>query len=200
MASRVDRAHHAAQEILETALEETGKQVVGLDGEEVARKLKRGDCALCTTFRNCLAHQIAGYLGRLDKGMRTIYSYSPDDACGVYETPNEALSTGCGIHLIAWTREKKASFERMLEEFTIQWHATRAKLLCARSGALCLALDVALVNDRQVRARQGYANMLGSLGVAPTPVWNEIKPIHRVRRRGTITATRARQSGVTPGR
>lgn len=160
------------REILRRALEDTAKQVEAWEPATTVQRLRRGDCECCQRLRNNLARHLASYLGRKNKGMRGIYSYNPDYVCGEYQNSDERTSSASGIHLIARTRNKTATLPRV-QAFIEQWQRVRTEVLCPQATAMCLSLDVAVVSDREVQARKGYASMLGSLSVKPMQVWSD---------------------------
>jgi hypothetical protein len=145
---------------------------LGLKGSaRVVELLRRGYCQSCETLRFNLARQVADYISLVDPGLRALYLYDPEYASGDYECAKTASSPSSGIHLIAWTRAKKSIPSDMLQELRAAFQDARTDILCPDASGLCYSLNVAVVNDAQVRTRKGYAAMIDSTTIRPTQVW-----------------------------
>jgi len=160
-----------ARGMFRRAIAESAPQL-GLKGSaQVVERLRRGYCQSCETLRFNLARQVADYVALVDPDMRALYLYDPEYASGDYECAKSASSPSSGIHLIAWTRAKKSIPSDMLQELRAAFQDARADILCPDASGLCYSLNVAVVNDAEVRTRKGYAAMIDSTSIRPTQVW-----------------------------
>jgi hypothetical protein len=160
-----------ARSMFRRAIADSAPQL-GLKGSaQVVETLRRGYCQSCETLRFNLARQVADYIALVDPDMRALYLYDPEYASGDYECAKTASSPSSGIHLIAWTRAKKSIPSDKLQELRAAFQDARADILCPDASGLCYSLNVAVVNDADVRTRKGYASMIDSTTVRPTQVW-----------------------------
>lgn len=144
---------------------------LGLKGStKVVESLRKGYCQSCETLRYNLARQVADYFAEVDPDLRALYLYDPEYASGDYECSETGSSPSSGIHLIVWTRAKKSIPSDMLQELSVAFHDARADVLCPEASGLCYSLNVAVVNDAEVRTRKGYAAMIDSTTIRLTQV------------------------------
>jgi hypothetical protein len=122
-------------------------------------------------LRYNLAWQVADYLAQVDAGMRAVYLYDPEYPCGNYDSLDEGPSPSSAINLIVWTRAQGSISQALVENLSAAFHAARAKILCPNVTGWCFALQVAFVDDVQVRQCEGYAMMINSPAVRPTQIW-----------------------------
>lgn len=170
-------ALRATREMFKHAIQDTAIQLEVQSPSRAVDLLRRGDCNQCDILRHNLAREVGGYLATVDRDLRAVYMYDPDSACGAYEGFHRGSSPSSSIHLIAWTRTQKSLSTRMLQELRQAFDQARREVLCAQATALCYGLNLTVVNDAQVRARQGYAAMIDSLSARPLRVW--AKTAHR---------------------
>ena len=160
-----------ARQMFRRAIVQTAPQL-GLKGSaQVVENLRRGHCQSCETLRFNLARQLADYVALVDPDLRALYLYDPEYASGDYDCAKTASSPSSGIHLIAWTRAKKSIPSDTLQELSSAFQDARNDILCPDASGLCFSLNVAVVNDAEVRARKGYAAMIDSTTIRPTEVW-----------------------------
>ena len=171
MSKPASNYREVARRMFRRAILQTAPQL-GLKGSaKVVESLQRGYCQSCETLRFNLARQVADYIAEVDPGLRALYLYDPEYASGEYECATTASSPSAGIHLIAWTRAKKSISADMLQELRTAFQDARTAILCQDASGLCFSLNVAVVNDVEVRTRKGYAAIIDSTSIRPTQVW-----------------------------
>ena len=134
-------------------------------------ELQRGDCDKCQVFRINLARQVADYLANLDSDLRAVYAYNPDYAFGDYQSTGAKKSLSSALYLLAWTRTLKTIPTDAITGLSQAFLNARKSFLCSEASAMCLSLNLQVVSDKQVQARQGYAAMIDSLNIRPNQVW-----------------------------
>ncbi len=175
MSKPVSSFREIARQMFRRAIVQSAPQL-GLKGSaQVVASLRRGYCQSCETLRFNLARQVADYISVVDPDLRALYLYDPEYASGDYECAKTASSPSSGIHLIAWTRAKKSIPSDTLQELRAAFHDARNDFLCPEASGLCFSLNVAVVNDAEVRARKGYAAMIDSTTIRPTQVWTKYR-------------------------
>ena len=175
MAKQASGYSQVARRMFRRALVDTEIQLRLRKSIEVMAKLRKGSCQECETLRYNLARQVAEYLAELDKDLRGLYLYDPDYACGDYEHPCRGSSPAAGVNLIAWTRTKKSIPAETIEGLSAAFREARANILCAEATGYCYSLNMAVVNDIEVRERKGHAAMIDSAMVRPTQVWSKYR-------------------------
>ncbi len=170
MASQTS-ARQAARVMFRHAIADSSTQLGLKESKQVIEALRKGDCYHCDTVRYNLARRIAEYLTTLDADMRAIYMYNPEYVSGDYESPRTPASPSSAINLIAWTRTKHSVPADVIEALGVAFQDARADILCEKASGLCFSLNVAVVNDAEVRTRKGYAALIDSVSVRPTEVW-----------------------------
>ena len=175
MSKPASNFQQVARRMFRHAIADSAPQL-GLKGStQVIQSLQRGHCQSCETLRFNLARQVADYMSLVDPDMRALYLYDPEYASGDYECAKTASSPSSGIHLIAWTRAKKSIPSDMLQELRAAFQDARTEILCPDASGLCYSLNVAVVNDADVRSRKGYAAMIDSTTIRPTQVWSKYR-------------------------
>jgi hypothetical protein len=149
-------------EAIQFCIEKTGLQT----RDEVLETVQMADCWICEYLRYGLAKGLAAYLGSVDDAVRAVYSYDPERATGA-----EGGITSPGISLIVWASRRSAALSSVANLLTSAVAAERDGLGCPKSDALCLALDVQIVDDAQVESRCGYGALIRSLYVRPVEIW-----------------------------
>ena len=171
MSKSASNVRQVARGMFRRAIVQSAPQL-GLKGSaRVVESLRRGYCQSCETLRFNLARQVADYFSLVDPDLRALYLYDPEYASGDYECAKSASSPSSGIHLIAWTRAKKSIPSDLLQELRTAFQDARTDILCPDASGLCYSLNIAVVNDAEVRARKGYAAMIDSTTIRPTQVW-----------------------------
>lgn len=159
-----------AQGMFEQALNATARQA-NLPYAELVQMMRNGDCYECETLRQQLAHQVAFYLAEVEPRLRAIYRYDPTFAFGEEDRDRTMPSESAGIHLIVWTRTKSQGLVEQVAALQRAFAEARRQWLCPKAVEWCYALNIVVVDDLEVKARQGYAALIDSLWVRPTKLW-----------------------------
>ncbi len=163
-ATKVDGA--VAAGMMAGAIEYCAQKAGFLGKEEALAALRSADCTACEYLRHGLAREVASFLGSVDSTVKAIYSYDPEHATGA----EDALSSP-GINLVAHVSRKSAALTSVVGLVTAALAEERGRLACPKANALCHALDIQIVDDRQVEGRSGYGALVNSLHVRPLQIW-----------------------------
>lgn len=166
-----------ARAIFKRALADSAAQLRLKDPEEAIAFFRRGDCDQCSILRHSLARRIGDYLSTVDPNLRAVYLFDPDAGCDVYEYFHRTSTPWCALNLIVWTHKSKSASSNALKELREALDLPRAAVLCPKATALCFALNATVVDNAEVKARQGYAAMLNSFRTHPNQVWGRPKPV-----------------------
>lgn len=162
-----------AQQMFERALDETARQV-GNSRAELAHALRRGNCYECEPLRQHLAQQVAAHLAGVEPRLRAVYRFDPTFAFGEDDREREMPSESAAIDLLVWTEDKTAGLVEQVAALHHAFAEARQDWLCPQAVEWCFGLNIVLVDDREVKARQGYAALIDSLWVRPTRLWSRL--------------------------
>jgi hypothetical protein len=157
--------------IMQDALSFTAAKSGLAGGEQSQAAVRRGECAVCEYLRYGLALGVAKYLGSMDDAIKAVYTYDPE-----YATANDGVFDGGprrspGISLIAWANRKSAALSSVVGMLSAAIGEELKRLACPHGNALCMMLDVQVIDDSDVEARSGYGALVNSLFVSPLEVW-----------------------------
>jgi hypothetical protein len=175
MSNETSDLRNVVQKMFKRAIAQSATQVGLKNSAELIERLRTGDCQRCETLRYNLARQMADYLSELDPDLRGLYLFDPDYACGDYEHPCQGESPAAGVNLIAWTRIKKSIPPEIVQRLRAAFLDARTNIACPDATGYCLHLNLAVVNDAQVRERRGDAALIDSTTVRPTQVWSKYR-------------------------
>lgn len=139
--------------------------------EEAAYAMRHGDCYQCEEFHRILSQFVAQELAAADGGLRAVYRFDPELGSGEDSRPRLFPSESSAIDLLVWTEHKNEALQQCASALELAFEDERADWICAKALEWCHALNIVIVDDEQVRARQGYAALIDSLWVRPTRVW-----------------------------
>ena len=134
--------------------------------------LRAGRCDICGYVAESLTQQVVEYLGQVDKTVKAIYQYEPEDAA--LRSPSKtSLANGQrgGINLIAWVDRKSAALNALGDTLETELTESRRKIGCKNAQPACFTLDVRLVDNTEVAERRGYGIVVNSRYVRSTQVW-----------------------------
>ncbi len=157
--------------MFERALAATVLQSQGTSAE-LRQALRDGDCYECEALRRHLEQEIAFYLAEADPRLRAIYRFDPTFAFGEDAREQGLPSESSAINLLAWTGEKSSELTEQISALCRAFADARAKWLCPKAVEWCHALNIAVIDDAEIKERHGYAVLLDSLWVRPTRLWN----------------------------
>lgn len=136
------------------------------DIETVEELLRQGDGAARGYFEYGLARELAEHVGALDDEVQAVYLYDPEAASedAVFGRPMPTM-----VHLVVWARRKTGALSSLLAALDQSVSQRYAEMLDA-SDQMHL-LDVQVVDDAAVNARNGFGAMLAWLHNRPLMVW-----------------------------
>lgn len=166
---------NTARAMFKGALADSAAQLGIKDLDEAIAFFRRDDCDQCSVLRHNLARRIGNYLASVDPNLQAVYLFDPDAACDVYEDFHTVSTSWCALNLIVWTRTSKSLSSKALEELRQELDKALTQVLCPKATALCFALNTVVVNNAEVKARQGYAAMIHSFKTHPNQAWSRPK-------------------------
>ncbi len=164
-----------ARAMFNRAIADSATQLGIKDVEAAVASFRRDDCDQCSILRHNLARRIGDYLSTVDPNLQAVYLFDPDAACDVYEDFHRVPTSWCALNLIVWTRTSKSRSVNALGELSEALEKARTRVLCPKATAHCFALNATVVNNTEVKARQGYAALINSFRVKPNQVWSRPK-------------------------
>jgi hypothetical protein len=167
----------AARAIFKRAIADSATQLGIKDSEAAIAFFRRGDCDQCSILRNNLARRIGDYLSSVDPNLQAVYLFNPDSACDTYEDLDTVSTPWSALNLIVWTGTSKSLSTSTLKGLREELDEARSQALCPKATALCFALNMAVVNNTEVKARRGYAAMIHSIWTRPMQVWSRPKSV-----------------------
>jgi hypothetical protein len=163
---QANRAHA----LFERAFVETLAQS-NLSRDDAAYAMRHGDCYQCEEFHRLLSQLVAQELANVDSGLRAVYRFDPALGSGEDSLPRTFPSESSAIDLLVWTEHKNESLQQCASALELAFEDERAEWICDKAVEWCHTLNIVIVDDEQVRTRQGYAALIDSLWVRPTRVW-----------------------------
>lgn len=136
---------------------------LGKSQDEVVRLLAQGDRWVHSTLRYALVTQVCQYLSRLGTVVRSVYIYG---SC-----MEDRAKPSSDVDIIIWVNEKTDALAVLLEQLNLLISGYYRALLGDKASRMARMLDIHLVDDREVEAREGYGAVLGSVYTSPVQVW-----------------------------
>jgi hypothetical protein len=164
-------------EMFREAFAETARQS-NLSPAQTGSAIADGDCMECEEFHQRLAYQIALYLAEREPTLRGVYRFDPTFASGEDARIRALPSESSMIELLVWTELRSDALIQEARALQEAFGEERLNWVCPKALEWCHALNIIVVDDRDVQMRHGYAALLDSLWVRPTRVWGktEIPP------------------------
>jgi len=164
---RIPDASSAAEAALDVALHYCCDKLGAGSIDTVKESLRQGDSTSRGYFNFSLAHAVAEYLGAFDRDVTSVYLFdydaTPEDLCFGEAVCNLLL------HLIVRVNRPTAAFQSLVE-------ALDGALIRRYAGVMGMdepahLLDVQVVEEEDVRLRNGYGALLSSVHHRPIQVW-----------------------------
>jgi hypothetical protein len=160
------------------------------DVRRARHALLRGDCRHCSCVNEGLILQLSNYIGRVAGSVRAIYAVRPEGK----EAPDEGSEhrPHGGIHLVVWVERKSPALKALAGTLDAVLGTTLRKLGCPIANPECYALDVDLVDDRDVSERRGFGMLVHYPRLGRSQAWKaspEQLPIEQPATPGEVSYT-----------
>jgi len=148
------------------------------DPEQTTIALRRGRCDVCTLLSDCLVQQISEYLGRMDKMVKAVYRFEPENFLLQKESAFKSASgQKTGINLVAWVDRKSPALSALGNTLESVLTESRKKFGCQNAMPACYVMDVQLVDDKDVQERRGYGVVINSMYLHATQIWSRLEAL-----------------------
>jgi hypothetical protein len=142
--------------------------------------LHNGRCDACDFLSYSLVRQIAELLGRMDKTVRAVYMFGPDNApVSLSAGKGWTRKRASGINLVAWVDRKTPALWALGETLENAIAVSRRNLGCVNASNACYNLNIHLVDDREANEGSGYGTIVRSMYVRSIQVWNRVEQFER---------------------
>jgi hypothetical protein len=176
--AQIDRT--LTDQMVEQAIQECAELHFAGNARRLRQAILSGQCEYCRCVSDHLARQISEYLGRVDNTVKAIYQYEPLDDLPATEEEARSPKRGSGIGLIAWVDRKSAAFSALVSMLETVLSESYRNLGCVDASPRCFALEVAMVDDRDVQDGRGFGQLVKNPYLHSTSVWKrgtESKPV-----------------------
>jgi len=174
---QIDQA--LTDKMVERAVEACAEEHFAGDSRRMRRALLQGQCEHCSCLSVSLVHQIADYLGQVDRTVKAIYEYRPsfdDDLLSPFDQDRAALKEHTGINLVAWVERKSAALSALVESLEKALTLSQLKIGCVKAAPSCFTLDVQMVDDRDVNERRGFGLLVEAPALRVRQIWERTTP------------------------
>jgi hypothetical protein len=159
-----------ADKMVEQAISHCAEKSFGGDTQRTLQYLRQGRCDICGLVIDDLVVQIGEYLGRMDKTVKAVYKYGPEQMTNA-SRPDKRGPRKTGINLVAWADRKSAALEALGTTLESALSESRRKVGCRIATPACYTLDLQIVDDEDVHQRRGYGVVVDSLYLRSSKVW-----------------------------
>jgi hypothetical protein len=143
------------------------------DVHQVRQALAKGQCDHCRCIFDSLARQIGAHLGQVDNQVRAVFQYeamlAPDSA---QPGDENGPRTHPGLHLIIWVERKSAALSTLAEAIKAALSGSLDAMLCPTAAPECVAVDLEMVDDRDIQASRGFGLLAKSPLLKSHRVWD----------------------------
>jgi hypothetical protein len=175
---QIDQA--LTDKMVERAVEACAEEHFAGDARRMRRALLQGQCEHCSCLSGSLVHQIADYLGQVDRTVKAIYEYRPsfdDDLLSPFDQDRGALKEHTGINLVAWVERKSAALSALVESLEKALTLSQLKIGCVKAAPSCFTLDVQMVDDRDINERRGFGLLVEAPAIRVRQIWERTTPV-----------------------
>jgi pyruvate phosphate dikinase-like enzyme len=164
-----------ADEMVEKAVAYCADRKFSGDTDETMLALHRGRCDICNALTDCLVREVSEYLGQMDKMVKAVYRFEPEDfllqKAGTLKSTS-GLKTG--INLVAWVDRKSPALSALGSTLESVLAESRRKFGCQNAKPACYVMDIQLVDDKDVQERRGYGVVINNMYLHATQVWSRL--------------------------
>jgi hypothetical protein len=151
------------------------------DKEVAYQALHNGRCDACDFLSFSLVRQIAEYLGRVDKTVRAVYMFRPDNApISLSAGRTRPRKRASGINLVAWVDRKTPALRALGATLENVIAVSRRNLGCVNASNACYNLNIHLVDDREANEGSGYGTLVQSMYVRSIQVWTRVEQFDQI--------------------
>ena len=133
------------------------------------QEIQQGNCEVCGAVSDCIARQVGGYLGQMDRTVKAVFKYEPESATArpvlaalaALGSEPMPLRKG-GINLVAWVSRKSAAFNSLSSTLESVISERRRKIHCKNALAACYVLDIKTIDETEVFENRGLAMIANS--------------------------------------
>jgi hypothetical protein len=151
------------------------------DQEVAYEALHNGRCDACDFLSFSLVRQIAEYLGRVDKTVRAVYMFRPDNApLSLSAGKTRARKRASGMNLVAWVDRKTPALRALGATLENVIAVSRRNLGCVNASNACYNLNIHLVDDREANEGSGYGTLVQSMYVRSIQVWTRVEQFDQI--------------------
>lgn len=167
---QIDQA--LADQMLEKAVAACAQKYFNGNIEWSYQALRQGRADICSELSRNLSRQIAAYLGNIDKTVKAIFEYTPDEAgARLPEIEKAAYAWRCSINLVAWVERKSAALNALVSTLKITLTESQRRLIWGPHSASGIELDLEMVADEEVYEQRGLGVVAGHERIRSSQVW-----------------------------
>ena len=162
-----------ADNMIENAVELCADKFFTGNTDWAMQALRQGRDDVCEMLSDSLGVQISEYLGGMDKTVKAIFRYEVDEEHLHDEKLDDETQGWRGsINLVAWVGRKSAALAALVATLKSTLNESQRRLIWrspeSRSG---ISLDVAMVNDDDVRDQRGLGVIAKGQRIYSNQVW-----------------------------
>ncbi len=132
--------------------------------------IKGGNSQVCDLFLESISHQIARYLGEMDKNIKAIYRYDVEYEPILPEEPTEKMWQGV-INLVAWVERKSAALGMLIDTLEKAILESQNEFRQNQREEPLFYIDVQQVDDKDVLSKKGLGIVASSDLLRSTQLW-----------------------------
>jgi hypothetical protein len=162
-----------ADKMIENGLELCAETFFTGNTDWALQALRQGRDDVCTALSDSLGIQISEYLGGMDKTVKVIFRYEADDEYSHDETLNDTTQGWRGsINLVAWVDRKSAALSALVATLKSSLdESQKRRIWRSPESTSGISLDVAMVDDEDVRDQRGVGVIAKGQRIYSTQVW-----------------------------
>lgn len=163
---RIDQA--LTDNMVERALGVCADQFLEGDFRKMNQNLIKGD--YYSEFKQCLATEVAEYLGQVDKTVKAIFHYRPKvDGPAAPEESNTSAHPLHGVNLVVWVERKSAALNALVETLESVMTLSLQKIGILENEFFIL--DARLVDDRDIQTGRSFALLVENSTLESSLAW-----------------------------
>ena len=160
--------------LVRVAVEVCAQKKYSGNSSQVVQLLRSHQSDVSNFVADQLARKLGDYLGHLDKTVKAVYLYEPEEiSIRPLDGGQRAVKRKTGVNLVLWVSRKNAALKTLSETLVNLLSKSWRELGC--SGAV--PLDIQMVDDLDVRNNRGYGMLVNSMFVRSVPVWKRSQQI-----------------------